>query len=80
MNRRVDFLLDVLLQIEKDNFFNYSRKQQLNEVNRHSVSEGIHHQRAMLIPEAKVEVNQVYFTVSNTTLKHYIMTRHGVSV
>lgn len=53
VNRRVDFLLNVLFAIEEDNFFNYKRKCQLPVVNR---DETIRHQNGLKIPIEKVEV------------------------
>lgn len=48
VNRRVDFLLNVLFRIEEDNFFNYRRKCQHPAIN--SDSGRARHQRAMDIP------------------------------
>ncbi len=52
VNRRVDFLLNVLFRIEEDNFFNYRRKSQLP-----CQREGTRHQLAMAIPAEKIEVS-----------------------
>ena len=54
VNRRVDFLLNVLLRVEKDNFFNYMKKVQLPTTQRDECN---HHQNGMLIPAEKVQVS-----------------------
>lgn len=56
MNRRIDFLLHVLLQVEKDNFFNYVRKSKVATVNRQMNEEATRHQNGMLIPESSIKV------------------------
>lgn len=53
VNRRVDFLVHILLRIEQDNFFNYNRKCQY-PISSQKVD--MRHQRAMNIPEEKVKV------------------------
>ena len=53
MNRRVDFLLNVLFRIEEDNFFNYKKKCQLPVT---SNGESSRHQSAMKISTDKVKV------------------------
>ena len=53
VNRRVDFLLNVLFSIEEDNFFNYQKKGQLPLVNR---SDATRHQNGMNIPSERIEV------------------------
>ena len=52
VNKRVDFMLNVLLQIEEDNLFSYSRKCQLPVAG----GKGSRHQCAMAIPAGDVEV------------------------
>ena len=54
VNRRVDFLLNVLLRIEEDNFFNYMKKVQLPTTQRDECNR---HQNGMLIPAEKVQVS-----------------------
>lgn len=54
VNRRVDFLVSILLRIEEDNFFTYKKKCQLPTIDK---SEGARHQRGMNIPASKVEVS-----------------------
>ena len=58
VNRRIDFLVHVLLRIEQDNFFNYSRKCQY-PISSQKVD--VRHQRAMNIPEEKVKVCVIHF-------------------
>ena len=54
VNRRVDFLLNVLLRIEEDNFFNYMKKVHLPTTQRDECNR---HQNGMLIPAEKVQVS-----------------------
>ena len=57
MNRRVDFLLDVLLQIEKDQYFKYMYRQQMLGVNHKAILETQRHERGMKIPKMDVKVH-----------------------
>ena len=52
VNRRVDFLIDALLRIERDSFFVYMRRKQLFEINYQAV-----HTRGMKIPPERVQVH-----------------------
>lgn len=56
VNRRVDYLLDALLKIEKDNFFKYMRMKNLFDINRKSIVENNHHHQGMKISTDMVEV------------------------
>ena len=73
VNRRVDFLLNVLLRIEEDNFFNYMKKVQLpttqqNECNRH--------QNGMIIPAENVRVSlSLWFFAWLFIMFNFIMKR-----
>ena len=57
MNRRVDYLLDVLLQIEKDHYFKYMYHQQMLAVNQKEILETQRHDRGMKIPTVDVKVH-----------------------
>lgn len=56
VNRRVDFLIDALLRIERDNFFSYMRRKQLFEINYQVIQETERHNYGMKIPPARVQV------------------------
>ena len=56
VNRRVDFLIDALLRIERDNFFVYMRHKQLFEINYQAIQEAERHARGMKIPPDRVQV------------------------
>ena len=57
VNRQVDFLLDTLLRIEKDNFFKYMRMKKLFEINQKAILEENRHQKGQKIPTERVEVH-----------------------
>ena len=76
VNRRVDFLLNVLFQIEEDNFFNYQRKQQLPPAN----TEGTRHQQGMRIPIEGVEVSYVYCMVDSCNYSYIHCNRSLIAV
>ena len=52
----IDFLIDALLRIERDNFFSYMRRKQLFEINYREVQEEERHSRGMNIPPQRVQV------------------------
>lgn len=56
MNRRVDFLIDVLLKIEKDDFFNYMHKIHMNDINYKEIKEAKRHEKGMKIPSESIKV------------------------
>ena len=56
VNRRLDYLVNVLLRIEEDNFFNYNRKMQLPNTSRDSFHR---HDKGMNIPVETVTVSSV---------------------
>ena len=56
VNRRVDFLLDVLLCMERDQFFKYMYKTRMLQVNPKEQSEKQRHERGLQIHEDLVEV------------------------
>ena len=57
MNRRVDFLLDVLLQMEKDQYFKYMYRQQMLDINQKAILETQRHDRGMKITKMDVKVH-----------------------
>ena len=56
VNRRVDFLIDALLRIERDNFFSYMRRKQLNY---REVQEEERHSRGVNTPPRRVQVRKL---------------------
>lgn len=56
VNRRVDFLLDALLRIEKDNFFKYMRMKKLFDINRKAILEEDRHKKGYAISTDQVKV------------------------
>ena len=56
MNRQVDFLLNVLLKTEKDQYFKYMYHQQMLGVNYKAMLETQRHDRGMKIPKVDVKV------------------------
>ena len=56
VNRRVDYLVCALLEVENDFFFKYNQTRMLGEVNQKLLKEEHRHKRGMLIPEKSVEV------------------------
>ena len=66
VNRRVDFLIDTVLRIEKDCFFKIAHKQRLGTINKQEIKEGYRHERGL-----KIKAEDV--TVSNVPLFTYIM-------
>ena len=56
VNRRVDFLIDALLRIEKDCFFKVAQKQRLGIINKQQVKETQRHQRGLQIKAEDVMV------------------------
>lgn len=61
INRRVDFLIDALLRIERDNFFAYMRRKQLFEINYQAIQEAERHTRGMKIPPERVQVHVILY-------------------
>ena len=61
VNRRVDFLIDALLRIERDNFFAYMRRKQLFEINYQAIQEAERHTRGMKIPPERVQVHVILY-------------------
>ena len=57
VNRRVDFLIDALLRIERDSFFVYMRRKQLFKINYQAVQEAERHTRGMKISPERVQVH-----------------------
>lgn len=60
VNRRVDFLIDALLRIEKDCFFKIAHKQRLGAINKLEVKEAYRHERGLKIKAEDVTVSDVY--------------------
>ena len=56
VNRRVDVLLEVLLKIEHDQYFQYEMKHRLQQQNKTVKRDHCRHKRGMSIPQHKVEV------------------------
>ena len=56
VNRRVDVLLEVLLKIEHDQYFQYEMKHRLQQQNKIVKRDHCRHKRGMSIPCSKVEV------------------------
>lgn len=61
VNRRVDYLVDVLFCIEEDNFFDYKRKSLLPNIDKKSIQR---HEKGMNIPIENITVSylQYYMT------------------
>ena len=60
VNRRVDYLLDILLQIEKDQYFQYKFKQQMHPASKKVKIEYQRHAKGLEIPVARVEVRLLH--------------------
>lgn len=60
VNRRVDFLIDALLRIEKDCFFKIAQKQRLGTINKQEIKEAHRHERGMKIKPEDVTVSDPY--------------------
>ncbi len=56
VNRRVDFLIDALLRIERDQFFRSMYKSYMYQTNQKELSEKNRHQKSLQIPVNAVEV------------------------
>ena len=56
INRRVDYLVCALLEVESDYFFKFNKTGIMGEANKMLVKEEQRHQKGMLIPELSVEV------------------------
>ena len=57
VNRRVDFLIDALLRIEKDCFFKVAQKERLGAVNKKEIKEEYRHERGLKIKPEDVTVS-----------------------
>ena len=60
VNRRVDVLLEVLLKIEHDQYFQYEMKNRLQQQNKIVKRDHCRHKRGMSIPCSKVEVLLIF--------------------
>ncbi len=56
VNRRVDYLLDTLIRMERDQFFGYMYKTQMLQTNPKDQSETQRHERGLSIPLTAVKV------------------------
>ena len=56
VNRRVDYLLDTLIRMERDQFFGYMYKTQMLQTNPKDQSETQRHERGLSIPVSAVKV------------------------
>lgn len=59
VNRRVDYLLCALLDIESDYYFKYNQKQLLGGLNPKAAKEELRHHRGMMIPPLSVKVRSL---------------------
>lgn len=57
VNRRIDVLLDLLLKVEHDSFFNYEVKHRLQQPNRAVFRVEDAHRRGMSISPEKINVS-----------------------
>ena len=57
VNRRVDYLLDTLIRMERDQFFGYMYKTQMLQANPKDNSESQRHERGLNIPITAVKVS-----------------------
>ena len=57
VNRRIDFLIDALLKIEKDCFFKHMGNRRLQCLNRREIKEANRHERSMAIKTDYVTVS-----------------------
>ena len=57
VNRRVDYLLCALLEIENDYFFKYHQRRMLGSLNPRGVNEKHRHESGMLIPVLSIKVS-----------------------
>ena len=62
VNRRVDYLLDTLIKMERDQFFGYMYKTQMLQTNPKEQSETQRHEKGLSIPITAVKV-LYYYTV-----------------
>jgi len=62
VNRRVDYLLIALLDIENDFFFTYNQKRILGGLNPRVLSEEERHQKGLSIPTTLVQVRKIDIT------------------
>ncbi len=60
VNRRVDVLLEVLLKIEHDQYFQYELKHRLQQQNKTVIKEHSRHKRGISIPHHEVEVQSLF--------------------
>ena len=60
VNRRVDFLIDALLRLERDQFFRSMYKNHMFQVNLKEQSEEQRHVRGLQIPYSAVEVTTLF--------------------
>ena len=58
VNRRIDFLIDALLKIEKDCFFKHMGNRGLQCLNRREIKEANRHERGMAIKPDYVTVSE----------------------
>ena len=63
VNKRIDFLLDVLLRVERDNFFKYMEKEILHPINYKVVQEEDRHCRGLKINADHVKVIHILIIV-----------------
>ena len=71
VNRRVDYLLDTLIRMERDQFFGYNYKTQMLQANPRDNSETQRHERGLNIPITAVKVIHknnllTYLNIGNT--------------
>ena len=71
VNRRVDYLLDTLIRMERDQFFGYNYKTQMLQANPRDNSETQWHERGLNIPITAVKVIHknnllTYLNIGNT--------------
>ena len=61
VNRRVDYLVCALLDLESDYFFAYNQMRMLGRVNKSAVKEEDRHNRGMLISNSSVKVRKCVY-------------------
>ena len=73
VNKRIDFLLDVLLRVERDNFFKYMEKEILHPINYKVVQEEDRHCRGLKINADHVKVIHSYTNCVHSYTLYFII-------
>ena len=77
VNRRIDFLIDALLKIEKDTFFKYMGNRRLQCLNRNEIKEANRHERGMAIKFDYITVSTFWYMSHVSNLIKLILQELG---